>query len=93
VGTSALAITDDHRDLADSASGQLRRLDSRSLARATLDDGSKHPERLWQAAADLGWQGLALSEQFGGSGVTLAELAVVLEVQRILGLPRDPLIK
>jgi alkylation response protein AidB-like acyl-CoA dehydrogenase len=81
VGTSALAITDDHRDLADSASGQLRRLDSRSLARATLDGGSKHPERLWQAAAELDWQGLALSEEFGGSGVTLAELAVVLEVQ------------
>jgi alkylation response protein AidB-like acyl-CoA dehydrogenase len=81
VGTSALAITDDHRDLADSASGQLRRLDGRSLARATLDGGSKHPERLWQAAAELGWQGLALSEEFGGSGVTLAELAVVLEVQ------------
>ncbi|BBY50146.1 acyl-CoA dehydrogenase FadE22 [Mycolicibacterium arabiense] len=81
MGTSALAITDDHRDLADSASGQLRRLDSRSLARATLDGGSKHPEQLWQAAAELGWQGLALSEEFGGSGVTLAELAVVLEVQ------------
>lgn len=81
MGTSALAITDDHRDLADSASGQLRRLDSRSLARATLDGGSKHPERLWQASAELGWQGLALSEEFGGSGVTLAELAVVLEVQ------------
>lgn len=81
MGTSALAITDDHRDLADSASGQLRRLDSRSLARATLDGGSKHPERLWQAAAELGWQGLTLSEEFGGSGVTLAELAVVLEVQ------------
>ncbi|MFC7673922.1 acyl-CoA dehydrogenase [Mycolicibacterium sp. GCM10028919] len=81
MSTSALAITDDHRDLADSASGQLRRIASRAAARATLDGGSKHPERLWQGAAELGWQGLALSEDFGGSGVTLAELAVVLEVQ------------
>ena len=81
MSTSALAITDDHRDLADSASGQLKRIASRAAARATLDGGSKHPERLWQGAAELGWQGLALSEDFGGSGVTLAELAVVLEVQ------------
>ena len=40
MSTSALAITDDHRDLADSASGQLRRIDSRAAARATLDGGS-----------------------------------------------------
>jgi alkylation response protein AidB-like acyl-CoA dehydrogenase len=84
VGNSALAITDDHRDLADAANGQLKRLNSLAAARATLDsdtDGANHPAALWSAAADVGWQGLAVAEEYGGSGFGLSELAVVLEAQ------------
>jgi alkylation response protein AidB-like acyl-CoA dehydrogenase len=81
VGNSALAITDDHRDLAEAANGQLNRLNSRAAARATLDAGSNHPADLWSAAADVGWQGLAVAEDYGGSGVGLSELVVVLEAQ------------
>jgi alkylation response protein AidB-like acyl-CoA dehydrogenase len=85
VGNFALAITDDHRDLADAANGQLSRLHSLAAARATLDGGSeggsKHPAGLWSAAADVGWQGLAVAEEYGGSGFGLSELAVVLEAQ------------
>ena len=85
MGKSALAITDDHRDLADAANGQLNRLNSRAAARATLDaaprDGADHPARLWSAAADVGWQGLAIAEEYGGSGFGMSELAVVLEAQ------------
>jgi len=85
VGNFALAITDDHRDLADAANGQLSRLQSLAAARATLDGGSEggsnHPAGLWSAAADVGWQGLAVAEEYGGSGFGLSELAVVLEAQ------------
>jgi alkylation response protein AidB-like acyl-CoA dehydrogenase len=81
VTTSALAITDEHRDLADSALGQLSRLDSRAAARATLEGGSAHPAEVWTAAAGLGWTGLAVAEEHGGSGFGLSELAIVLEVQ------------
>ncbi|MDT5267157.1 MAG: hypothetical protein QOI90_3783 [Mycobacterium sp.] len=84
MGNSALAITDDHRDLADAANGQLKRLNSLAAARATLDsdtDGANHPAALWSAAADVGWQGLAVAEEYGGSGFGLSELAVVLEAQ------------
>ncbi|MDX1877583.1 acyl-CoA dehydrogenase [Mycolicibacterium sp. 141076] len=81
MGTSALAITDDHNDLADSAAGLLHRLGSRAAARATLEGGPSHPAGFWTAAADLGWQGLAIPEAYGGSGFGLPELAVVLEVQ------------
>ncbi|BBY27435.1 acyl-CoA dehydrogenase [Mycolicibacterium sediminis] len=80
MATSALALTDDHRALAESASGQLRRLDVRALGRDTLESGSRHPAQLWTAATDLGWQGLAIPEEHGGAGFGLAELAVVLEV-------------
>lgn len=81
MGTSALAITDEHNDLADSATGLLHRLGSRAAARATLEGGPSHPAGFWTAAADLGWQGLAIPEVYGGSGFGLPELAVVLEVQ------------
>jgi alkylation response protein AidB-like acyl-CoA dehydrogenase len=81
VSKSALAITEEHTDLADSALGQLNRLDSRAAARATLENGSVHPSAIWSAGKDLGWHGLAIAEEHGGSGFGLAELAVVLEVQ------------
>lgn len=81
MGTSALAITDEHNDLADSATGLLHRLGSRAAARATLEGGPSHPAGFWTAAADLGWQGLAIPEAYGGSGFGLPELAVVLEAQ------------
>ncbi|SEB24644.1 MULTISPECIES: acyl-CoA dehydrogenase [unclassified Mycobacterium] len=81
MGSSALAITGDHNDLADSATGLLHRLGSRAAARATLEGGPSHPAGFWTAAADLGWQGLAIPEEFGGSGFGLPELAVVLEAQ------------
>jgi 3-oxochol-4-en-24-oyl-CoA dehydrogenase len=81
VSKSALAITEEHTDLADAAFGQLNRLNSRATARATLEGGSSHPAQIWSAAAELGWTGLAIAEEHGGSGFSLAELAVVLEAQ------------
>ena len=81
VSKSALAITEEHTDLADAAFGQLSRVNSRAAARATLDGGSSHPAEVWSAAADLGWTGLAIAEEHGGSGFGLSELAVVLEAQ------------
>jgi alkylation response protein AidB-like acyl-CoA dehydrogenase len=81
VTRSALAITEEHNDLAEAAIGQLSRLNSRAAARATLDEGSAHPSDIWSAAAEQGWAGLAIAEEHGGSGFGLAELAVVLEAQ------------
>ncbi len=80
MSTSALAITEEHRDLAAATVGQLRRVDSRANARAALTAPGTFPTDLWRAGADLGWNGLAIAEQFGGSGYGLAELAVVVEV-------------
>jgi alkylation response protein AidB-like acyl-CoA dehydrogenase len=81
VSKSALAITDEHQDLADAAIGQLTRLSTRADARATLEGGSSHPADVWKAAAQLGWLGLAIAEEHGGSGFGLSELAIVLEAQ------------
>ncbi len=81
VSASRLAITDEHQDLAEAAIGQLTRLGTLAKARASLEGGSTHPSDIWSAATDLGWTGLAIGEDSGGSGFGLAELAVVLESQ------------
>ncbi|MGE2722497.1 acyl-CoA dehydrogenase [Mycolicibacterium celeriflavum] len=78
---SALAITEEHIDFADAAFGQLNRVNSRAAARSTLEGGPSHPAEIWSAATGLGWTGLAIAEEHGGSGFGLAELAVVLEAQ------------
>jgi len=80
VTTSALAIADEHVELADAALGQLRRCKAFEAARATVNGASSHPAEIWTAAASLGWHGLAVDEQHDGSGFGLVELAIVLEV-------------
>ena len=77
--TSALAITEEHQDLAEAVSGQLARLDALAQARSTLAGGTTHPADICSAASELGWTGLAVAEDHGGSGFGLGEVAVVLE--------------
>ncbi|MCF6386626.1 acyl-CoA dehydrogenase [Mycobacterium sp. MBM] len=78
--TSALAITEEHQDLAASAIGRLQRSGSRAAARATLDQPGSYSREIWSAGAELGWNGLAIPEEFGGSGFGLAELAIIAEI-------------
>ena len=77
--SSALAITEEHQDLAEAVTGQLNRLHTLAQARASLDGATTHPADIWSAASELGWIGLAVTEEHGGSGFGLAEVAVVLE--------------
>jgi alkylation response protein AidB-like acyl-CoA dehydrogenase len=80
VTTSALAITDEHVELAEATLGPLRRSKALATTRAAADGADAHPRELWSTTAQLGWQGLTVDEQFDGSGFGLAELAIVLEV-------------
>ncbi|CAB5013373.1 MAG: acyl-CoA dehydrogenase [Actinobacteria bacterium] len=82
----AIAITEDHRALAAVATDFCIRRDALGLARATRDadtDGTP----LWTDMAALGWLGLHLPEEYGGSGYGLAEFAVVLEATGAALLP------
>ena len=73
------AITDDHRALADTASDLLRKRDARGAARALLEGASEALPEFWRDVADLGWLGLHLPEEYGGSGYGIPELVVVVE--------------
>ncbi|MDF2584603.1 MAG: acyl-CoA dehydrogenase, partial [Mycobacterium sp.] len=77
---SALAITEEHQDLAAAAFGRLQRSGSRAAARATLDQPGSYSREIWSAGAELGWNGLAIAEEFGGSGFGLSELAIIAEI-------------
>jgi len=74
-----LAITDEHRSLADVARGFLRDTKAAGLARTALESSEVGAEELWSRMAAMGWTGLHLPEEFGGEGAGLPELAVVVE--------------
>ena len=75
----SIAITEDHRALGQTASDFLAKHDSRGAARALLDSDTEVPPPFWADLASLGWLGLHLRENRGGSGFGLPELVVVVE--------------
>ncbi|MEQ8840237.1 MAG: acyl-CoA dehydrogenase [Acidimicrobiales bacterium] len=75
----SIAITEDHRALADTASDFLRARDARGAARALLDAAEEVRPAWWDELAGLGWLGLHVAEERGGSGFGMEELVVVVE--------------
>src|SRR4029453_1014259 len=69
----------DHRALADTASEFLLKKDARGASRALLDAASEELPPFWDDLRELGWLGLHLPEEHGGSGFGLPELVVVVE--------------
>ncbi|CQD09737.1 putative acyl-CoA dehydrogenase [Mycobacterium lentiflavum] len=74
-----IALTDDHRELAEVARGFLTSQKARPAARALLDSPDESRPTFWPDLAQLGWLGLHVDEEHGGSGYGLPELVVVIE--------------
>ncbi|MGV3758295.1 MAG: acyl-CoA dehydrogenase [Actinomycetota bacterium] len=75
----SIAITEDHKALAQTAADFLAKRNARGAARALLEAPEEPLPELWSELVGLGWLGLHLPEEHGGSGYTLEELAVVVE--------------
>jgi alkylation response protein AidB-like acyl-CoA dehydrogenase len=75
----SIAISDDHRALADSVADLLASRGARTEARALLEADAESLPTFWSEAAGLGWLGLHLPEQYGGSGYGMEEAVVVVE--------------
>jgi alkylation response protein AidB-like acyl-CoA dehydrogenase len=75
----SIAIAEDHRALADTASDFLLKRDARGAARALLEAPDEAMPDFWDALCALGWLGLHVSEEHGGSGYGVPELVVVVE--------------
>ncbi|HEV7583147.1 MAG TPA: acyl-CoA dehydrogenase [Mycobacterium sp.] len=74
-----IALTDDHRELAEVARSFLTSQKARWAARSLLDAADESRPPFWQNLVELGWLGLHVDEEYGGSGYGLPELVVVIE--------------
>lgn len=74
-----IALTDDHRELAEVARGFLTAQKARWAARSLLDAAEEQRPLFWDQLVELGWLGLHIGEEHGGSGYGLPELVVVIE--------------
>ncbi len=51
----------------------------KKLVREMIEDEKGYPPELWRKMADLGWMQLVFPEQYGGTGGSFLDLAVLLE--------------
>jgi alkylation response protein AidB-like acyl-CoA dehydrogenase len=75
----AIAITDEHRELERVARSFLEGNGGRDAARALLDADSEMLPAFWPKLVELGWLGIHVPIEYGGSGFGFPELVVVLE--------------
>lgn len=75
----SIAISQDQHQLARSVADFFGRTPALEQARKSLDEPSDGLPEQWLRYADLGWLGVHLPESVGGTGLGMAELAVVVE--------------
>ena len=75
----SIAITEDHRSLAETVRSFAEKRDLRGAARARLESPDDSVAEFWSEVAGLGWLGLHLPEDVGGSGYGIDELVIVVE--------------
>jgi alkylation response protein AidB-like acyl-CoA dehydrogenase len=75
-------LTDDQRDIQRTARDLLGERSTFARVRETIES---HPpsrttdEALWRELCELGWPGIAISEQYGGQGLGTIELSILCE--------------
>ncbi|WP_327107448.1 acyl-CoA dehydrogenase family protein [Nonomuraea glycinis] len=73
-------LAEEHEDFRDSVRSFVERVSTESQVRRLMDTDDGYDPVVWrQMAEQLGLQGLAIPERFGGSGASFLELGVVLE--------------
>ena len=82
-----LALTPEQRLLVDSARAYLTRGDGLAHVRAMEVDGRGYDPKRWRELAALGWLGMTLPPDLGGSGQTLLDVALLLEEMGRVLLP------
>ena len=73
-----IAITPEHKDLADSVRALVERVAPSEVLHEALETPVPNPPPYWKAAADQGLHGVHLAESVGGQGFGILELAVVI---------------
>jgi alkylation response protein AidB-like acyl-CoA dehydrogenase len=71
-------LSDDQRDIQRTAHDLLEARSSFASVREHAE-GHKYDTALWREVSELGWPGIAVSEEHGGQGLGIVELTVLLE--------------
>ena len=74
-----IAVIDEHLELTNVVRAFLEHNDARGAARSGLDAEAEVLPAFWGEMAALGWLGLHLGEDVGGSGYGLPEVGIVVE--------------
>jgi 3-oxochol-4-en-24-oyl-CoA dehydrogenase len=75
----SIAVTEDHRSLAETVRSFAVKRDLRGAARELLESPGESLPEFWAELGELGWLGLHVPEEFGGSGFGMDELVIVVE--------------
>ena len=75
---SALADTDEHAALRDAVEAVCERFDDHYWGE--LDRTHRFPHEFARAMAEGGWLGIAMPEEYGGSGLGVTEAAIMMQV-------------
>ncbi len=51
----------------------------KKMVRAMVEDERGYPPELWKKMAESGWMGLTIPEEYGGTGGSLLDLAILVE--------------
>ena len=73
------ALSEEQEMLRKSARDFLTKECPKTLVREMEADEKGYSPKLWKGMADLGWMGLVFPEQYGGSGLTILDLSVLIE--------------
>lgn len=82
-----LDFSEEQRILMKSARDFLAKESPKSFLRDLREDERGFPPQLWPKMAELGWLGVIVPEEFGGTNGTFMDLAVILEAMGEACLP------
>ena len=74
-----ILLSEEEQMVRDAARDFLETECSPALARAMEKDELGYPPALWKQIADLGWVGITLPEAYGGQGLPLTYLGLIIE--------------
>jgi alkylation response protein AidB-like acyl-CoA dehydrogenase len=81
------SLSDEQQMLKRSASDFLKKEFPMKLVREMVNDEKGYSPELWQKMAELGWQGLMLPAEYGGTDLSFFEITLLLEEMGYALLP------
>jgi alkylation response protein AidB-like acyl-CoA dehydrogenase len=72
-------FSDDQKLLQQTARDYLAEHSPLAVCREVLEGDALYAEPLWKGAAEMGWQGAVIPEEYGGAGFGYLELALIAE--------------